>query len=401
MSYAVNVRDFGAVGDGAHNDAPAFQRALDAGAQVVMVPYGAYLIGAPLLIGSSTEIRAHGAAHIRLGDHVCVRRGQFLLSNRDPDGGNENITLRGGIWDGNNRNNPRGELFDQTSPSGAMLNFRNVRNLTLQGMTLRDSECYYVRMCEVDGFLVEDIAFETVHIRPNQDGIHLGGFCKNGIIRGLSGTPGSPNDDFVALNADDSMTRLQNLDMRCGPIENIVVHDLASKECHSFVRILSVDSTIQNIHISKLRGGCKAFAVNMDAARYCLTPLVDPKSPRYKEGVGDVRNVRVEDVLVYPTRGNKSLICLESNMDNFVLRGFRVDRRYACVPGTPSLNISNIQPSRVCLNGLLEETARGLSPEAYIDALGSRQHRVETITQPNAELWLPMGDIGELTVRKA
>lgn len=193
---------------------------------MVTIPFGNYLIGHPLKVGTDTTIEAHPSAIIRLGDHVCTKRGQYLLSNRNGKEGDHNITLRGGIWDGNNLNNPRGELFDSESPTGTMLNFRNVKGLTLQNMVLRNPECYYIRMCEVDGFLVEHLSFETVNIRPNQDGVHLAGFCKNGIIRHLSGTPGSPNDDFVALNADDSLVRLQNLDVLCGPIENIVIEDL-------------------------------------------------------------------------------------------------------------------------------------------------------------------------------
>ncbi|HML47803.1 MAG TPA: hypothetical protein PKE04_13750, partial [Clostridia bacterium] len=312
-----------------------------------------------------------------------------------------NIALRGGIWDGNNAGNPRGELFDSQSPTGTMLNFRNVKGLTLQDMALRDAECYYIRLCEVDGFQVERLAFESVNIRPNQDGVHLAGFCRNGVIRHLTGTPGSPNDDFVALNADDCLTRLQNLDVVCGPIENIVIHDLYSKECHSFVRLLSVDSMIANIHISKLRGGCKAFAVNMDAARYCRTPLVDPDSPRYSQGVGDVRNVTVEDAFVYPTHSNKSLICLESNMENFVVRNFRADTARACMPPSPALNLSNVRASAVELSGLTEAQAKGLPAESYENALGETMWRLEKSTEVGEELWVPFGPIGELKVSKA
>lgn len=401
MAYAVSVRDFGALGNGIANDAPAFQKALDAGARVVTVPYGQYRIGSPLKIGSCTMLEAHPSATIRLGDHVCVRRGQYLLSNKEEKGGSRNIELRGGIWDGNNIGNPRGELFDSQSPTGTLLNFRNVQGLALRDMVLRDAECYYIRLCEIDGFQIERLAFETVHIRPNQDGVHLAGFCKNGVIQHLTGTPGSPNDDFVALNADDCLTRLQNLDVVCGPIENIVIHDLFSKECHSFVRLLSVDSTIANIHISKLRGGCKAFAVNMDAARYCRTPLIDPDEPRYREGVGDVRNVVVEDAFVYPTQSNKSLICLESNMDNFVVRDFRVDTARACVPPTPALNLSNVRASNVALSGLTEAQGAGLNAEPYENALGETQWRAESTTVVGEALWVPFGPVGALTVSKA
>ncbi|HML47804.1 MAG TPA: glycosyl hydrolase family 28-related protein, partial [Clostridia bacterium] len=87
MAYAVSVRDFGALGNGVADDAPAFQKALDAGARVVTAPYGQYRIGSPLKIGSDTTLEVHPSATIRLGDHVCVRRGQYLLSNKEEEGG--------------------------------------------------------------------------------------------------------------------------------------------------------------------------------------------------------------------------------------------------------------------------------------------------------------------------
>ncbi len=46
---SLNVRDFGAVGDGAADDTAAFQKALDAAAEgraIVRVPAGAYGVGA-------------------------------------------------------------------------------------------------------------------------------------------------------------------------------------------------------------------------------------------------------------------------------------------------------------------------------------------------------------------
>lgn len=394
----ISVKDFGAIGDGAHNDAPAFQAALDAGADIVMVPYGKYAIGQPLLVGSGTRLHVHKSAVIRLGDRVCVRRGQFLLSNRDVAEGNEGIEIRGGIWDGNNQNNPRGELFDPNSPSGSMFNFRNVKNLVLSDMVLMDSECYYIRMCEVDGFLIEKIAFETVHLRPNQDGVHLNGFCKNGIIRHLTGTPGSPNDDFVALNADDCMTRLENLDMVCGPIENIGIHDLASRCCHSFVRLLSVDSTIANINISKLRGGCKAFVLNIDAARYCRTPLIEPDSPRYQQGVGDVRDVTVDDVAVYAMGNNKSMICLESNLHRFKVRNFRIMDDKNAAPPTPIINLSNVAPSRVVMTGLKPAQCEGFAYTRYTDESGKEKCAVDITTAAGEAVWLKFGDFDSLDI---
>ncbi len=68
-----NVRDFGAVGDGAADDAPAFQAALDAaGAHAAMgvfaevvVPSGNYLLGRSVRLPEAVAIRGEGTAYIR------------------------------------------------------------------------------------------------------------------------------------------------------------------------------------------------------------------------------------------------------------------------------------------------------------------------------------------------
>lgn len=60
----INVRDFGALGDGAANDAPAFQAAIDAAALAgnfsVRVPAGDYRIGATLLMRSGVRLLGDG-----------------------------------------------------------------------------------------------------------------------------------------------------------------------------------------------------------------------------------------------------------------------------------------------------------------------------------------------------
>ncbi|GHT94781.1 hypothetical protein FACS1894141_2100 [Spirochaetia bacterium] len=105
-----------------------------------------------------------------------------------------------------------------------------------------------------------------MHLSGNQDGVHLAGLCKNGIIRRLKASPKSPNDDFIALNADDIFTRQEASNLVGGPIENIVIDGLDAKECHSFVRINSLTAHVNNISINDLRGACRAFVINMDNA---------------------------------------------------------------------------------------------------------------------------------------
>lgn len=323
-----------------------FQLALDKGGDIE-IDSGVYIISKTLKIGSDTSIVAQKDTIIYTANNSKHSREDFLLTNKDYKNGNTNISIKGGIWEGNCLNNPRGGLFGG-GYTGSMLNFFNVTNLTLRDMELKNPECYYVRMSKVSDFVVDNIYFNTEHIRPNQDGIHLGGECKNGIITNLKGSYGSPNDDFIAMNADDCLTRLQNLDILCGDIQNITIANLQSEYCHSFIRLLSVNSTISDIKASNMRGGCKAFAVNMDGARYCKpgTRLVSIFDKRYLRGCGNIRNVLIENVEVYSKKKQKALILAESNVDNMVIKDIVTSPKHT---RTPLLSLGYNQPTKAVI----------------------------------------------------
>lgn len=405
----VRVTDFGAAGDGVTDDRQAFQKALDSGAGTVVIPFGRYAIGGTLRVGSNTLIQAHPLARVTLMDGACTKRGDFLIDNKHHEEGDENIAIEGGIWDYNNPGNPRGpELFDQERNCGSMMNFRSVRGLRLSGMRLCDPECFYIRMCRIDGFVIEDIRFEVTRIRPNQDGVHMNGHCKNGVIRRLTASPGATNDDLIAMNADDSMTRQENADMVVGPIENIVVHDIRADDCHSFVRALSIVSPIRNIEISGVRGGCKAFALNMDAARYCRTPLF--KDEDYPDGVGFVENFTMSDVEVVHTGKTKALYCVECNCQNLVIRGHRFDASRASRPLRDGVFVGNIGSARLEMRGVpgaqAQELLRaggcaGIAVEAA--AHPHREDAARVTANMSAGEWvrLPACDFDELTLNRA
>lgn len=322
----------------------AIQSALDKGGKIE-IGKGFFTVSGTLRIKSYTTLVLDPETEIFTADYSKKSRYDFLIANADPENGNENITISGGIWNGNCLYNKRGDLFGG-GYTGAMMNFFNVRNLTIENAVLKDPECYYVRMCRVNGFTVKNILFDSRNIRPNQDGIHLAGFCYNGFISGLKGSEGSPNDDFVALNADDCLTRLQNLDVLCGEIENITIENLESPYCHSFIRLLSVNSSIRNVRVTDLKGCCKAFAVNMDAARYCKrgTRLLSVFDKRYFTGCGNVENVFIENVEVYSVKKQKALILIETNVKNFVLKNFITASLYN---NTPALSVGYNAPCRV------------------------------------------------------
>ncbi len=359
--------DFGIMGDGITDDTPALQRALNTCGGYLELPAGIYLITRTLLVPSNTHLKLHPYAVMKLSGEIRRRAGEFLLSNADARNGNENITIEGGLWDGNccGTYNEKPDIFTPNGWSGSMFNFHKVKNLKLSSMTVMDSPAYFFRFCELDGFDIQNIIFTGNNARPNQDGLHFCGGCKNGYIGNIVALNGQTNDDLIALNADDSLRRVENLGLVNGAIENIRIENIVAEDCHTFLRMLSVDSPIRNIEIRNVRCGCRAFAVNMDAARYCRTPLFNENDR--PDGVGRIENVLIKGMIAFSTaeQANAALICCESNCRNVRIERFSrdlaADRSHCSL-----LHIRNVTNFRVALReptdigGTARRTATGL-----------------------------------------
>lgn len=315
-----NVKQYGAVGDGLCDDTAAIQKALEGGGCTVVIPAGSYTISSALSVSSGTTIRADDDAVVRLADGAGVNAGVFVLTNDDPVGGNQDIRVEGGAWDGNCAHNPRGEDGDMDGYTGTAVNFVNVSGLTLCNLTVRNPEGFSIRLGEVQDFRVEDIRFDNTVIRPNQDGVHVGGFSHQGVIRNLHAlTPKTTNDDMVALNADDDVERVLNLGMKRGPISDIEVEGLYGDDVYTFVRLLSVDALIEEVSIGEVHGGCRYHAVNMG-------------NWRFPAGVGNIRSVRMRDFTVRKVHGENSrsgtkhpLVTIRLAVEGLQMTNFRRD----------------------------------------------------------------------------
>ncbi|MGN1346947.1 MAG: hypothetical protein ACI4V1_09180, partial [Eubacteriales bacterium] len=300
-------------------------------------------------VGSDTAIRCDAEARLFVCEKRAKKRGDFLLSNRDPVKGNRNISISGGIWDGNfdgKHNNKPADLFDQNAFSGSTLNFVNVRNLTLSGLAMRNSVVYYIRMAKLDGFVLRDISFASERPAYNQDGLHFGGEVRHGLIENITAGPGQTNDDMIAFNADDSMTRLENLDLCCGPIEDITVRGVYAENCYTGFRLLSVNSPIRDLRIEDVCIGCRHFAINMDGARHCRTPLIRPGEKL--SGSGRIERVAIDRMTVWTTEKNteRALILAETELNDFCITNFFRDTQKDVCPEKPSLLIACAPSSR-------------------------------------------------------
>ena len=208
-----NPRIYGALGDGSHDDAPAFQAAFDAAATVgggwVIIPPGDYLLATlPLRQLCPLRITAMPGAYIRRGAN------QTLFLNGLPDQnypgytGHGDLLLEGGVWD-----------MRATAPgltnSRMCFSLGHAQNITIRDLEVLDvpgfhaievNACRTVRIenCQFKGFTDpggRDIS-EAIQIDLMTEAGAFGGFgpydsvaCEDVEIRGCyfgpSGTPGT------------------------------------------------------------------------------------------------------------------------------------------------------------------------------------------------------------------
>ncbi len=347
-------------GDGNADDGPALQKMLDR-CGVIEVPPGVYRVGQTLRLRSRTRLLAHPQATFVYADGAGIDQHCYLLTNADPEGGDTDIEVRGGIWNGNNPGNRRvpGKLIDPGAYTGVMIHFHNVHGLTFGDAMLCDAETYFWRGVELERFTVEDLRFHATHPRPNNDGVHLTGGCRHGIIRRLAGLgPLAPNDDMVAINADDALERIECQGGTCGPITDLTISHLRADQCHSFVRALSVVSPIERIDIDDVQGGCTSSVLNMDGARGCRVQVFDASDPRFAEGVGACRDIRLSRVRAWPARvgGGQAMLNLAQHTDRLEVRDFvRVVERDGD-PQAPTLAVAHVPGHRITLNDQLAKT---------------------------------------------
>ena len=263
-------------GDGINDDTDAIQELIDSGVCEIAlpVPKNFYLISRPLTIPSNFKLKLPRFARIKLADNSnCVmlqnkmvakpekRLRDFLTPvhkelwyyydefSPEKDDACHDFEIEGGIWDFNNQNQDPNPIylrkFDERHYLGHVMLFYNVRNFRLSNLTIKDPANYAVMIDIGSYFTVENIIFDFNFGNPiagNMDGIHLNGNCHYGVIKNLQG---ACYDDLVALNAHEGSG---------GDITNIEIDGIFAENCHSAVRILTVNQKIEHITISNVFG---------------------------------------------------------------------------------------------------------------------------------------------------
>ena len=243
--------------DGIRDATEAVQALLDNNDGTVFLQKGIYLISRPLIIRSHTHLKLAPDAVMKLADGAnCA-----IIENESlPERGNDcDITVEGGIWDGNNRNQVRDPIkpmtcYEEDYYYGIFMRFVGVKKLTVKNLTVKDPESYAMLICNVENFYVDRITFDYNMLRPNMDGVHVQGIARNGRISNIQGRT---NDDMVALNCDDGFV----CEITRGVIENVVVDGIFSDDGFTAVRLLSCGSEMRNVSIRNIFGTYRLHAV--------------------------------------------------------------------------------------------------------------------------------------------
>lgn len=238
----------------------------------VYIPDGTYIIDRPLIIRSDTHLRLARNAVLRLADHVnCSIMDNEGLYSRETD---QNITVEGGIWDGNNENQQRMPIPNEGVPGDInedmpcdeklyisnvyivlMLRFVHTRNLCIKNVTFKNPTSYAIHIADATYFNVENVTLDYDLSNKNMDGVHIQGPACFGRITNVMG---NANDDHIALCADGTVRS----EITRGVIEDIDIDGVYCSNGYTGVRLLSRGDAVRNVTIKNIHGAFRFHAVS-------------------------------------------------------------------------------------------------------------------------------------------
>ena len=221
---AVNVRDFGATGNGLTKDTAALQKALDtcaaAGGGRVLVPDGVYLTGS-LVIGPNTTLELGNRANLvgspDLADYPLVKvrwEGEFREGHRAlisaVDAPNVTITGGGSIF------GPPLTLSKLRNPRGPVLiELTGCTNAVLEDFTTLYQQLWSIHILFCKNFTARGLTIRTVN--ANGDGLDVDS-C-NGVT--VDNCDINTGDDAISLKSGRGLAA-QSLGH---PTENVVIRN--------------------------------------------------------------------------------------------------------------------------------------------------------------------------------
>ena len=271
-SFLLNVRSFGAAGDGVHNDTSAIQAAVmgcpDDG--TVYVPAGTYLTG-PIFLKSHMTLWIDEGA-ILLGD---TERGNYpVLPGMVRDMYDNSREYNLGSWEGNpldsfaslitavnaedisivgrgtvDGNAPNSDWWveakkKRTAWRPNLVNFIRCKNIRMQGLTLKNSACWCIHPYYSESLSFLDLTIQNPSDSPNTDGFDPES-CEDVC---LLGTTISVGDDCIALKSG----KLYMAKYHHRETKNVTIRNCRLEKGHGSVTIGSeIAGGVSNVHVSR------------------------------------------------------------------------------------------------------------------------------------------------------
>ncbi len=248
----INVKEYGAVGDGVVIETPAIQKAIDKSALsggVVYFPPGKYLTGS-IELKSNIEIYISPGATILGSTNIADYREYFPKMKSYNDSflkhslfyaeGAENISIRGeGTIDG------QGSAFKVTTREKPeryknrpyIIRFVECKNVKIENITMRNSAMWMQQYLACEDLFIRGIRVYN-HANQNNDMMDIDG-CRNVVI---SDCMGDTDDDAITLKSTSfSIT------------ENVVITNcVVSSHCNAIKLGTESHGGFRNISISNI-----------------------------------------------------------------------------------------------------------------------------------------------------
>ncbi|MDR1032810.1 MAG: right-handed parallel beta-helix repeat-containing protein [Candidatus Nomurabacteria bacterium] len=151
-STTLNVKDYGAKGDGLANDTAAIQATLDASDQnIVYIPKGVYLVDPSLVVKSGTTLMGDGVSSVVKLSSNSTASGPMVKSEQA-----SNVTVRDLTIDGN-RDGQAKELDGSYAHTQYGLYFGDMTNGAIHNVTVRNSTGVGIDIYRGNGIMVSQV----------------------------------------------------------------------------------------------------------------------------------------------------------------------------------------------------------------------------------------------------
>ncbi|XP_009146201.1 probable polygalacturonase At3g15720 isoform X1 [Brassica rapa] len=221
-SKALDVTQYGAVGDGVTDDSQAFLKAWEdvcsgAGDGQLIIPAGMAFMLQPLKFEGSCK--STPIVVQILGNLVASSRGKW---KGDKDQWILFSDIEGLVVEGNGEINGQGSSWWEHKGSSrpTALKFKSCNNLRLSGLTHVDSAMAHIHINGCNDVTISNLRINAPESSPNTDGIDVA-VSSNVIIQDCVIATG---DDCIAINSGTANIRISGID--CGPGHGISIGSL-------------------------------------------------------------------------------------------------------------------------------------------------------------------------------